>query len=170
MPKLPKITPFLWFDTQAEEAANFYVSIFKNSRIKGLARYDGDTAQVAGRPKGSVMTVQFELDGQDFVALNGGPAFKFTEAISLVVNCESQAEIDHFWQRLSAGGQEVECGWLKDRFGLAWQIVPADIEEMLQDKDPEKPKRVMAAVMKMKKLDMAEMRRAYEGRPGPSRS
>jgi predicted 3-demethylubiquinone-9 3-methyltransferase (glyoxalase superfamily) len=170
MPKLPKITPFLWFDTQAEEAANFYVSIFKNSRIKGLARYDGDTAQAAGRPKGSVMTVQFELDGQDFVALNGGPTFKFTEAISLVVNCESQEEIDHFWQKLSAGGQEVECGWLKDRFGVSWQVVPADIEEMLQDKDPEKPKRVMAAVMKMKKLDMAEMRRAYEGRPGPSRS
>ena len=164
MPKLPKITPFLWFDTEAEEAANFYVSIFKNSRIKGLARYDGDTAQVAGRPKGTVMTVQFELDGQDFVALNGGPVFKFTEAISLVVNCESQAEIDHFWQKLSDGGQEVECGWLKDRFGLSWQIVPADIEEMLQDKDPEKPKRVMAAVMKMKKLDMAEMRKAYEGR------
>ena len=170
MPKLPKITPFLWFDTQAEEAANFYVSIFKNSRIKGLARYDGETAQASGQPKGSVMTVQFELDGQDFVALNGGPTFKFTEAISFVVNCESQAEIDHFWQKMSAGGQEVECGWLKDRFGVAWQIVPADIEEMLQDKDPEKPKRVMAAVMKMKKLDMAEMRRAYEGRPGPSRS
>ncbi|HWP74625.1 MAG TPA: VOC family protein [Methylomirabilota bacterium] len=170
MPKLPKITPFLWFDTEAEEAANFYVSIFKNSRIKGLARYDGDTAQAAGRPKGSVMTVQFELDGQDFVALNGGPTFKFTEAISLVVNCETQAEIDHFWQKLSAGGQEVECGWLKDRFGLSWQVVPADIEEMLQDKDLEKPKRVMAAIMKMKKLDMAEMRRAYEGRPEPSRS
>jgi len=170
MPKLPKITPFLWFDTEAEEAANFYVSIFKNSRIKGLARYDGDTAQAAGRPKGSVMTVQFELDGQDFVALNGGPTFKFTEAISLVVNCETQAEIDHFWQKLSDGGQEVECGWLKDRFGLSWQVVPADIEEMLQDKDLEKPKRVMAAIMKMKKLDMAEMRRAYEGRPEPSRS
>ena len=165
MPKVPKITPFLWFDTQAEEAANFYVSIFKNSRIKGLARYDGDTAQAAGRPKGSIMTVQFELDGQDFVALNGGPTFKFTEAISLVVNCESQDEIDHFWQKLSAGGgQEVECGWLKDRFGVSWQVVPTDIEEMLQDKDPEKPKRVMAAVMKMKKLDMAEMRKAYEGR------
>ena len=165
MPKLPKITPFLWFDTQAEEAANFYVSIFKNSRIKGLARYDTEAAQASGQPKGSVMTVQFELDGQDFVALNGGPTFKFTEAISLVVNCESQAEIDHFWQKLSAGGgQEVECGWLKDRFGLSWQVVPADLEEMIQDKDPEKPKRVMAAVMKMKKLDMAELRKAYEGR------
>ena len=165
MPKLPKITPFLWFDTQAEEAANFYVSIFKNSRIKGLARYDTEAAQASGQPKGSVMTVQFELDGQDFVALNGGPAFKFTEAISFVVNCESQDEIDHFWQKLSAGGgQEVECGWLKDRFGLSWQVVPADLEAMIQDKDPEKPKRVMAAVMKMKKLDMAEMRKAYEGR------
>jgi predicted 3-demethylubiquinone-9 3-methyltransferase (glyoxalase superfamily) len=165
MPKLPKITPFLWFDTQAEEAANFYVSIFKNSRIKGLARYDTEAAQASGQPKGSVMTVQFELDGQDFVALNGGPTFKFTEALSLVVNCESQDEIDHFWQKLSAGGgQEVECGWLKDRFGLSWQVVPADLEEMIQDKDPEKPKRVMAAVMKMKKLDMAELRKAYEGR------
>lgn len=164
MPKLPRITPCLWFDTQAEEAANFYVSIFKSSRIKGLARYDAEAAQASGQPKGSVMTVQFELDGQDFVALNGGPTFKFTEAISLVVNCESQDEIDHFWQKLSAGGQEVECGWLKDRFGVSWQVVPADIEEMLQDKDPEKPKRVMAAVMKMKKLDMAEMRKAYEGR------
>ena len=165
MPKLPKITPFLWFDTQAEEAANFYVSIFKNSRIKGLARYDTEAAQASGQPKGSVMTVQFELDGQDFVALNGGPAFKFTEAISFVVNCESQDEIDHFWQKLSAGGgQEVECGWLKDRFGLSWQVVPADLEEMIQDKDPEKPKRVMAAIMKMKKLDMAELRKAYEGR------
>jgi predicted 3-demethylubiquinone-9 3-methyltransferase (glyoxalase superfamily) len=160
-----RITPFLWFDTQAEEAAGFYVSIFKNSRIKGLARYDGEAAQAAGRPKGSVMTVQFELDGQDFVALNGGPAFKFTEAISFVVNCESQDEIDHFWQTLSAGGQEVECGWLKDRFGVSWQVVPTDLEEMLQDRDPEKPKRVIAALMKMKKLDIEGLRRAYEGKP-----
>ena len=119
MPKLPKITPFLWFDTQAEEAANFYVSIFKNSRIKGLARYDGEAAQASGQPKGSVMTVQFELDGQDFVALNGGPTFKFTEAISFVVHCETQKEVDTYWEKLSAGGSEVQCGWLKDKFGLS---------------------------------------------------
>ena len=166
MPRITqRITPFLWFETQAEEAAGVYVSIFKNSRIKGLARYDGEAAQAAGRPKGSVMTVQFELDGQDFVALNGGPVFKFTEAISFVVNCESQDEIDHFWQQLSAGGQEVECGWLKDRFGVSWQVVPTILGELLQDKDPEKPKRVMAALMMMKKLDIGGLRRAYEGKP-----
>jgi predicted 3-demethylubiquinone-9 3-methyltransferase (glyoxalase superfamily) len=163
---LQKITPFLWFNDQAEEAAKFYVSIFKNSRIKGTARYDGEAAQAAGRPKGSVMTVQLDLDGQEFVALNGGPVFKFTEAISFVVNCETQQEIDHFWEKLSAGGQEVECGWLKDKFGVSWQVVPTALGEMLQDKDPEKPKRVMAAVMKMKKLDIAALRNAYEGRAG----
>lgn len=168
MPKVAqKITPFLWFDTQAEEAAGFYVSIFKNSRIKGLARYDGEAA-AAGRPKGSVMTVQFELDGQDFVALNGGPVFKFTEAISFVVSCESQDELDHFWQQLSAGGQEVECGWLKDKFGVSWQVVPTILGEMLQDRDPEKPKRVMAALLKMKKVDIAGLRKAYEGRLAPA--
>lgn len=171
MPKpTQRITPFLWFDTQAEEAANFYVSIFKNSRIKGVARYDGETAQAAGRPKDSIMTVQLELDGQDFVALNGGPLFKFTEAVSFVVNCETQDEIDHFWKELSAGGQEVQCGWLKDRFGVSWQVVPTALGEMLQDPDPEKPKRVMAAIMKMTKLDIGELRRAYDGRPEPSRT
>lgn len=167
MPKLTqRITPFLWFDTQAEEAASFYVSIFKNSRIKGMARYDGETAQAAGRPPGSVMTVQLELDGQEFVALNGGPMFKFTEAISFVVNCETQDEIDHFWKELSARGQEVQCGWLKDRFGVSWQVVPTALAEMLHDRDPERPKRVMAAIMKMTKLDIGELRRAYEGKPG----
>lgn len=171
MPKpTQRITPFLWFDTQAEEAANFYVSIFKNSRIKGVARYDGEAARVAGRPEGSVMTVQLELDGQDFVALNGGPMFTFTEAVSFVVNCETQDEIDHFWKELSAAGQEIRCGWLKDRFGVSWQVVPAALGEMLQDRDPEKPKRVMAAIMKMSKLDIAGLRRAYEGRPEPSRT
>ena len=169
MPKVAqKITPFLWFDTQAEEAAAFYVSIFKNSRIKGLARYSSEAAQAADRPKGSVMTVEFELDGQDFVALNGGPIFKFTEAISFVVSCESQDELDHFWQQLSAGGQEVECGWLKDKFGVSWQVVPTILGEMLQDQDPEKPKRVMAALLKMKKLDIAGLREAYEGRLAPA--
>lgn len=171
MPKpTQRITPFLWFDTQAEEAANFYVSIFKNSRIKGVARYDGEAAQAAGRPKGSVMTVQLELDGQDFVALNGGPLFKFTEAVSFVVSCETQDEIDHFWKELSAGGQEVQCGWLKDRFGISWQVVPTALGEMLEDPDPAKPKRVMAAIMKMTKLDLGELRRAYEGRAEPSRT
>jgi predicted 3-demethylubiquinone-9 3-methyltransferase (glyoxalase superfamily) len=134
---LQKITPFLWFDDQAEAAAKFYTSIFKNSRIGSVARYDEEAAKVAGRPKGSVMTVAFELDGQEFTALNGGPLFKFTEAISFVVNCETQEEVDHFWERLSAGGQEVQCGWLKDRFGVSWQVVPAVLAEMLQDKDRE---------------------------------
>jgi predicted 3-demethylubiquinone-9 3-methyltransferase (glyoxalase superfamily) len=163
-----RITPFLWFDHQAEEAANFYASTFKNSRIKGMARHDDQAAKAAGRPKGSVMTVQFELDGQDFVALNGGPAFKFTEAISFVVSCETQEEIDHFWQTLSAGGQEVECGWLKDRFGVSWQVVPTVLGEMLQDGNPEKSQRVMAALMKMKKLDIDGLRKAYEGRLDPA--
>src|SRR6266571_7020219 len=145
-----RITPFLWFDTQAEEAVEFYVSIFKNSRIGSVTRYDEEGARAAGRPKGSVMTAAFELDGQEFVALNGGPVFKFTEAISFVVNCETQAEVDHFWERLSGGGQEVQCGWLKDRFGVSWQVVPTVLGEMLQDKDREKSRRVMAAILKMK--------------------
>jgi len=165
MPK-PKqrITPFLWFDTQAEEAANFYVSIFKNSKVGAVTRYDDEGSKAAGRPKGSVMTVTFELDGQELVALNGGPMFKFTEAMSLVVNCETQEEVDHFWTKLSAGGQEIQCGWLKDRFGVPWQIVPTVFTTMLQDKDPEKSRRVMAAMLKMKKLDIAALQRAYEGR------
>ena len=158
-----KITPFLWFDHQAEEAATFYVSIFRNSRIGSVARYDGEAAAASGQPKGSVMTVAFELDGQCFTALNGGPMFKFTEAISLVVNCETEDEIDHFWSRLSGGGQEVQCGWLKDRFGVSWQIVPAVLPELLQDKDPDKARRVMAAIMKMKKLDIDVLKRAWEG-------
>jgi len=159
-----KITPFLWFDSQAEEAANFYVSIFKQSRIDGITRYDDEASKAAGRPKGSVMTVEFELDGQKFIALNGGPHFKFTEAISLFVSCENQKEVDYFWEKLSAGGQEVECGWLKDRFGLSWQVVPTALLEMLQDKDPEKSKRTMAAMLKMKKLDVDALKKAYEGR------
>ena len=165
MPKTTqKITPFLWFDSQAEEAANFYVSIFKQSRIGAITRYDEEGSKAAGRPKGSVMTVEFELDGQNFTALNGGPHFKFTEAISLVVNCDDQKEVDHFWGKLSAGGQEVECGWLKDRFGLSWQIVPTVLLGMLKDKDPEKSKRTMAAMLKMKKLDVDALKRAYDGR------
>lgn len=159
-----RITPFFWFDNQAEEAVKFYVSIFRNSRIGSITRYDEEGAKAAGRPKGSVMTVAFELDEQEFVALNGGPVFKFTEAISLVVNCETQQEVDHFWERLSAGGHQVQCGWLKDRFGLSWQVVPTVLVEMLQDKDPEKSKRVMAAMLKMIKLDIEGLKKAYEGR------
>jgi predicted 3-demethylubiquinone-9 3-methyltransferase (glyoxalase superfamily) len=160
---MQRITPFLWFDHQAEEAAKFYVSIFKNSRMASIARYDEEAAQASGRPKGSVMTAAFELDGQEFVALNGGPLFKFTEAISLVVNCETQEEVDHFWEKLSAGGQEVQCGWLKDRFGVSWQVVPIILSEMLHDKDPEKSKRVMAAMLKMKKMSIEALRKAYDG-------
>jgi predicted 3-demethylubiquinone-9 3-methyltransferase (glyoxalase superfamily) len=162
--RMQRITPFLWFDHQAEEAANFYVSIFRSSRILGVTRYDEEGAKAAGRPKGSVMTVAFELDGQEFTALNGGPLFKFTEAMSLVVKCETQEEVDHFWERLSAGGQEVQCGWLKDKFGLSWQVVPTALVEMLQDKDPQKAKRVMAAMLKMKKISIEPLRQAYEGR------
>ena len=162
--KLQRITPFLWFDHRAEEAASTYVSIFPNSRILGTSRYPEEAAQAADRPKGSVMTVNFELDGQSMTAINGGPVFQFTEALSLVVNCETQKELDHFWKKLSAGGQEVECGWLKDRYGLSWQVIPADLPDMLQDGDPERTRAVMAAVLKMKKLDIATLRQAYEGR------
>jgi predicted 3-demethylubiquinone-9 3-methyltransferase (glyoxalase superfamily) len=167
MPKMTqRITPFLWFDDQAEAAANFYVSIFANSRVCGVTRYDEEGAKAAGRPRGSVMTVAFELDGQEFTALNGGPLFKFTEAISLVVNCETQDEVDHFWEMLSAGGQEVQCGWLRDRFGVPWQVVPTALPEMLQDPDPEKARRVMSAMLKMRKLDIAGLKSAYEERSG----
>ena len=161
---LQRITPFLWFDHQAEEAAKFYVSIFKDSRITSVARYDDAAAKAAGRPKGSVMTVAFGLDGQELTELNGGPVFKFTEAISLVVNCQTQEEVDHFWSKLSAGGQDVQCGWLKDRFGVSWQVVPTVLSEMLQDKDPEKSKRVMAAMLKMRKISIEGLKHAYEGR------
>jgi len=156
---IQKINPFLWFDDQAEEAARFYTSIFNNSKIETIVHY-GETGP---GPKGSVMTVAFELDGQKFVALNGGPHFKFTEAISFVVNCETQAEVDEFWQKLSEGGEEVACGWLKDKFGLSWQIVPTVMVEMLQDPDPEKSQRVMQAMMPMKKLDIAVLEQAYRG-------
>ena len=155
---MPKISPFLWFNNQAEEAANFYVSVFKNSRIVRKTRY-GDSGP---GPKGSVMTVDFELDGQPFVTLNGGPQFTFSPAISFVVNCQTQAEVDEFWQKLSAGGKEVECGWLTDKYGLSWQIVPAVLTDMLSDPDPAKSDRVMKAVLKMKKLDIATLKRAYE--------
>ena len=156
--RLQKISPFLWFDTQAEEAARFYTSIFNNSKIVGMTRY-GDAGP---GPKGSVMTIAFELEGQEFVALNGGPVFKFTEAISFVVNCESQDEVDKFWEKLSAGGQEIECGWLKDKYGLCWQIVPTILPQLLQDKDQQKAQRVMKAILQMKKIDIAGLKKAYE--------
>jgi predicted 3-demethylubiquinone-9 3-methyltransferase (glyoxalase superfamily) len=152
-----KITPFLWFDNNAEEAVNYYTSIFKNSKKLSVSRY-GDAGP---GPKGSVMTISFELDGQEFVALNGGPQFKFTEAISLVVNCETQKEVDEFWSKLSAGGQEIECGWLKDKFGLFWQIVPTPLFKLISDSDPKKANRVMEALLKMKKLDIAALEEAY---------
>jgi predicted 3-demethylubiquinone-9 3-methyltransferase (glyoxalase superfamily) len=155
----PKITPFLWFDNNAEAAVNFYTSIFKNSKIVTVTRY-GDAGP---GPKGSVMTMAFELDGLKFTALNGGPVFKFTEAISFVVNCDTQQEVDDFWTRLTEGGQEVQCGWLKDKFGLSWQIVPTAMLTLLQDPDPEKSKRVMTAMFQMKKLDLAVLKKAYEG-------
>ncbi len=156
-----RITPFLWFDDQAEEAAKFYASIFKNSRIVSTTRYTEEAASASGRPAGSAMTVVFRLDGQEFVAINGGPAFKFTEAVSFVVNCDSQQEIDYYWNRLSAGGDEraQQCGWLKDRYGLSWQVVPANMEQLLSSSDPERARKVMAAVLRMKKIDMEALAR-----------
>jgi len=153
-----RITPFLWFDGQAEEAARFYTSIFKNSQITNISRY----AKAGPGPEGSVMTVAFVLDGQEFVALNGGPIFKFTEAVSFVVNCENQEEVDLFWEKLGAGGEEVQCGWLKDQFGLSWQIVPIILNELLGDPDPEKSERVMQAMLQMKKIDIKALQEAYE--------
>lgn len=155
---LQRITPFLWFDHQAEDAANFYVSIFENSRIVSTTRY----GESGPGPKDSVMTVSFELDGQEFTALNGGPHFKFTEAVSFVVHCETQQEVDKFWNKLTEGGQESQCGWLKDKFGLSWQVVPNALPKLLQDKDPARSKRVMAALLKMKKLDIDELQRAHD--------
>jgi predicted 3-demethylubiquinone-9 3-methyltransferase (glyoxalase superfamily) len=156
-----RITPFLWFDNQAEEAANYYCSIFKNSKLGQIVRY-GDTGP---GPKGQVMIATFQLDGQQFTALNGGPRFKFTEAISLAVNCETQEEIDYYWEKLSAdGGEQVQCGWLKDKYGLSWQVVPTIIGELMSGKDPARSNRVMQAVMQMKKLDLQTMKDAYEGK------
>lgn len=159
---MQKITPFLWFDDKAEEAVNFYTSIFKNSKITGAARYDEAGAQASGRPAGSVMTMTFQLAGQDFMALNGGPVFKFTEALSLLVDCQTQAEVDELWEKLSAGGEPGRCGWLKDKYGVSWQIVPTALGQMLQDKDHEKAKRVMQAMLQMDKIDIAGLKQAYE--------
>ena len=156
---MPKITPFLWFDNQAEEAANFYVSIFKHSKIVNVSRY----GEAGPGPKGSAMTVVFQLDGQEFIALNGGPHFKFTEAISFSVDCKTQQEVDEYWEKLSAGGKPGQCGWLKDKYGLSWQIVPSILGQLLGDKDPQKSKRAMEAMLKMTKLDITALQRAYEG-------
>jgi predicted 3-demethylubiquinone-9 3-methyltransferase (glyoxalase superfamily) len=153
---LQRITPFLWFDNQAEDAATFYISIFKNSKISAMTRY----TDAGPGPKGSVMTVAFELDGQSFTAINGGPYFKFTEAISFVVNCESQAEVDEYWDKLTVGGQEVQCGWLKDKYGLSWQIVPVEFVELLKVADAARSQRLITAMMQMKKLDMETLRNA----------
>jgi predicted 3-demethylubiquinone-9 3-methyltransferase (glyoxalase superfamily) len=159
MASLQKITPCLWFDANAEEAVEHYLSIFKNSRVVTRTRYN----EVGPGVNGTVMAIEFELDGQRVVALNGGPLFRFTEAVSLVVNCESQAELDHFWDRLAEGGQPGQCGWLKDKYGLSWQIVPSALIEMLRDEDAEKAARVMRAIMKMKKLDLTALERAHRG-------
>ena len=155
-----KITPFLWFDGNAEDAAKFYVSVFKNAKIVTTARY----GEAGPGPKGSVMTVVFELDGARFIGLNGGPQFKFTEAVSFMIDCKTQEEVDYYWEKLSAGGQQQPCGWLKDRFGLSWQVVPAALGEMMSDRDPAKSRRVMEAMLKMNKLDIAALRRACESR------
>jgi predicted 3-demethylubiquinone-9 3-methyltransferase (glyoxalase superfamily) len=160
---MQKITPCLWFDNQAEEAAKFYVSIFKNSKIGNMTRYGEAGAEVSGRPKGSVMTVTFEIEGQEFVALNGGPHFTFSEAISLMVQCETQQDIDEMWEKLSHGGEEGPCGWLKDKYGLSWQIVSPEWNKMLRDKDVEKSERVMKAILQMTKPDIKTLKLAYDG-------
>ena len=160
---MQKITPFLWFDDQAEEAVNFYTSIFKDSKIGRIFRYTEEAAEKTGRPVGSVLTIEFEIEGQKFVALNGGPLFKFNESVSFVVNCDTQEEVDYFWGKLSSdGGEESACGWLRDKFGLSWQIVPTVLIDMLHDDDHEKSGRVMQAMLQMKKIDIKTLKDACE--------
>jgi predicted 3-demethylubiquinone-9 3-methyltransferase (glyoxalase superfamily) len=159
-----KISPCLWFDDQAEEAVKLYVSLFKNSRILGTSRYSEEGAMVSGRKVGSVMSVVFELNGQKFMALNGGPLFKFNEAVSFMVDCKDQDEVDYYWKALSKGGQENQCGWLKDKFGLSWQIIPSELGEMMQDEDEERSRRVMEAMLKMKKIDVNILKKAYNSK------
>jgi len=158
-----RITPCLWFDTEAEEAAKFYCSVFKDSKLGKISRYTEAGREVHGKPAGSVMVVEFEIEGQTFTALNGGPNFKFNEAISVHVRCETQADVDYFWSKLTQGGEEGPCGWLKDKYGVSWQVVPASIPNMMTDPDSRKSERVMNAFLKMKKLDIDEIERAYEG-------
>src|SRR6266478_5230148 len=164
---MQKITPFLWFTDQAEEAVKFYASIFKNSKIGRILRYGEEATKVSesGRPVGSVLTVEFEIEGQKFVALNGGPQFKFNESVSFVVHCETQQEVDYFWGKLTAdGGQESACGWLKDKFGVSWQVTPTVLIDMLDDKDPEKAERVMKAMLQMQKIEIPKLKAAYGGK------
>ena len=161
---MQKITPYLWFDNNAEEAVDFYISIFENSKTLHVARYGEEAAKASGKAKESVMIVVFELEGQRFMALNGGPHFIFTPAISFLVNCETQEEVDEFWSKLSEGGEEGQCGWLKDKYGVSWQIVPSALGKMMQDEDAEKSKKVMAALLQMRKIDIKTLQRAYEQR------
>jgi predicted 3-demethylubiquinone-9 3-methyltransferase (glyoxalase superfamily) len=165
MQAIQRIVPCLWFDTQAEEAAGFYTSIFRNSRIVSIARYGDAGREIHKKPAGTVLTVAFELDGQAFTALNGGPEFKFNEAISLQVMCKTQEDVDYYWEKLSEGGDKKaqQCGWLKDKYGASWQVVPSVLPEMMTDPDPEKSQRVMKALLQMKKLDICELKRAYTG-------
>ena len=165
MQKIQKITPCLWFDDQAEEAVEFYTTIFRNSKVVNIARYGEAGHEVHGKAAGTVMTVAFELDGQAFTALNGGPMFKFNEAISFQVNCETQEEVDYYWEKLSGGGDRdaQQCGWLKDKYGVSWQVVPNVLRKMLADPDSEKSQRVMKSMLQMKKIDIEELKRAYDG-------
>lgn len=166
-----RIRPCLWFDSQAEEAARYYVGIFKNAQINRIIRYGKAGLEVHGRPEGSVATVEFELDGQNFTALNGGPVFEFNEAVSLEIHCETQEEIDYYWEKLGAGGdpKAQQCGWLKDKFGLSWQVVPTELVEMIADEKSEAGQRAFEAMLHMKKLDIEELKRAYEGEPSGAR-
>ena len=165
MPVVQRIAPCLWFDDQAEEAATFYTAIFKNSKVVAVSRYGEAGREIHGKPPGTVLTVAFELDGQAFTALNGGPVFKFNEAISFQVNCETQAEVDHYWDKLTKGGDVTaqQCGWLKDKYGVSWQVVPRVLGEMIADPDPEKAGRVMKAMLQMKKIDIDALKRAHAG-------
>src|SRR5215470_5001871 len=160
---MKQITPFLWFDDNAEEAVNFYISVFKDSKIQSMTHYNEAAAKASGRAKGSLMTAAFQLNGQEFIALNGGPLFKFTEAVSFVINCENQKEVDYYWEKLTAGGdaRSQQCGWLKDKFGLSWQVVPTILSKLLADKDAKKSQKVMMAMLQMKKIDIAALENAY---------
>lgn len=165
MQRIQKITPCLWFDDQAEEAVGFYTAVFRNSKILSIARYGDAGYEIHGKPAGTVMAVAFELDGQAFSALNGGPVFKFNEAISFQVDCDTQDEVDYYWEKLSAGGDDnaQQCGWLKDKYGVSWQVVPSVLLEMINDPDPEKSQRAMKAMLQMKKLDIGQLKRAFAG-------
>lgn len=161
---MKRISPCLWFDNQADEAAKFYVSIFKNSKVGKIAHYDAASSKASGQPEGSVMTVAFELDGTEFLGLNGGPQFKFSEATSFIIYCESQREVDDFWEKLSKGGQPLGCGWVKDRFGLCWQVTPTVLPQLLTDKDSAKASRVMQAMLQMTKIDIEKLQEAAKGK------